>query len=505
MLRPGAWGLRLRAQAERLAIHLSNRWWFVLSQALGYTFLSLLHLWQSLPEIEQGRVFPLGGDLKANPLAEIFQFLTLSYLFAIYALTLRHWSRLNLKARELVWAGSLLGALAWSALPTNSPDILMYVAYGRMAGVYGANPYLHSYAEITDSFSPYAWTNLPMPYGPVALPVLMAAGMLSQLSLVGTAYVVKLVWLLVHGANCWLLYRLLRVWKPKAALYGVFLFGFNPLVLLELPGNGHNDGLMTIFVLGAIYVLYQGRSSWAVLLALLAGLVKLPGLVLWGAILVYLVRLREWRGLSQGMLGSLMLLLALKRMLFPTFKSALALTNPTPWSYNSLHYLLIRFTDQLSRLWYRPLGRPTIFALDRGVFAVLFLCFALWRLSRVRDLESLVREVAHVWLGLLIGYAAWFWPWYVTWLVPLASLTESVSLLRAIIVYSFTVSALYVFPVVGRTPLHWMSATLRIIFAHLVPLRFVLRPSHVGPNLTNEGNGYVGKAHSHEASYPSRS
>ena len=170
----------------------------------------------------------------------------------------------------------------------------MYVAYGRIAGVYGANP-LHTYAEIADSLSPYAWTNLPMPYGPVALPVLMAAGVLSQLSLVGTVYVLKLVWLLVHGANCWLLYSLLRVWKPKAALYGVFLFGFNPLVLLELPGNGHNDGLMTIFGLGAIYVLHQGRSSLAVWLALLAGLVKLPGLVLWGAILVYLVRQREWR------------------------------------------------------------------------------------------------------------------------------------------------------------------------------------------------------------------
>jgi hypothetical protein len=141
MLRPGAWGLRLRAQAERLATHLSNRRWFVLSQALGYIFLSLLHLWQSLPEMEQRRVFPLGGYLKANPLAEIFQFLTLSYLFTIYALTLRYWSRLNLKPPDLVWAGSLLGALAWSALPTNSSDILMYVAYGRMAGVDGANPY----------------------------------------------------------------------------------------------------------------------------------------------------------------------------------------------------------------------------------------------------------------------------------------------------------------------------------------------------------------------------
>jgi len=488
MLTPDTCGLWLRAQTELLAKGLSKRWWFVLSQALGYTFLSLLHLWHSLPALEQGRVpAPLGAELKANPVVETLHFLTLSYLFAIYALSLCHWSRLNLKARELLWAGSVLGALAWSALPANSADIFLYLAQGRIVGVYGANPYLHTYAEIADSFSAYAWFGFPMTYGPVALPLLMAAGVLSQLSVVGAVYALKLVWLVVHGGNCWLLYALLRAWKPKVALYGLFLFGFNPLVLLELLGNGHNDGLMIIFGLGAIYVLQCGRPSLAVWLALLAGLVKLPGLILWGAILVYLVRQREWRGLLQGVLGTVMVVLAVKWMLFPTLESTLTLTNPVPWSYNSLHVLLIPVIDRLSSLWYRALGRPTIFALDRGVFAVLFFFFALWRLSRVRDLESLVREVAQVWLGLLIGYAAWFWPWYITWLVPLAALTESGPLRRVITVYSFTVFSLYAFPAfaMGQAPLHRMWATLRIVLAHLVPLGFARSTSLLVPNLTN--------------------
>ena len=489
MLTPDTCGLWLRAQTELLAKGLSKRWWFVLSQALGYTFLSLLHLWHSLPALEQGRVpAPLGAELKANPVAETLHFLTLSYLFAIYALSLYYWSRLNLKRRELVWAGSVLGALAWSALPANSPDILMYIAYGRMAGLYGANPYLHTYAEVADSFSGYAWSNAVMYYGPVGLPLLMAAGILSQASVVGAIYALKLVWLLVHGGNCWLLYNLLGTWKPKAALYGLFLFGFNPLVLLELVGNGHNDGLMILFCLGAIYVFRCGRPSLAVWLALLGGLVKLPALILCAAILVYLLRQREWRVLSQSMLGSVMVLLSLKWMLFPTLKSTLALTGLNLWAYNSLHALLIPLTTRFSSLWYwPPPDRPTIFALDRGVFAVLFFFFALWRLSRVRDLESLVNEVAHVWLGALIGYLAWFWPWYVTWLVPLAALTDSGPLRRVITVYSFTVLSLYAFPAfaMGQAPLHRMWATLRIVLAHFVPLGFARSTSLLVPNLTN--------------------
>jgi len=466
-----------RLLPQRLATRLSNKWRFLLAQALGYIILSLLHLWNSLPALLHGQPFPsLGVVAPSKPVnvSEILQLLTLSYLFALYALSLRYWSHLNLKVRELAWAMAVLGALAWSALPANSTDILMYIAYGRIASVHGANPYLHTYAEISDSFRVYTWGNFPLPYGPTALPLLMAAGMLSQLSVVGTVYALKLVWLLVHGANCWLLYGLLRTWRPKATLYGLFLFGFNPLVLLELIINGHNDGLMILFCLGAIYGLQRGRPSLAVLLGLLAGLVKLPALILWGATLVYLVRRREWRALSRGVLGSVILLLALKLMLFPTLKSALALINPMPWSYNSLHVLLVGPVAKLTGLWHRPMGKPMIFALDRRVFAVLFFSFGLWRLSRVRDLDSLVHEVGLVNLGLLIGYAAWFWPWYVTWLVPLAALTESGPLRRVITVYSFTVLSLYAFPTFarGQAPLQRVWATLRVVLAHLVPLKF---------------------------------
>src|SRR5262249_30410373 len=158
--------------------------------AVGYIILSLLHLWNSLPALLQGRPFPLLGGLPPfqsyHAVLEAVDLLTLSYLFAIYGLSLHYWSHFNLKARELVWALGILGALAWTALPANSSDVLMYIAYGRIAGVYGANPYLHTYAEISDSFSAYAWGNFPLPYGPVTLPLLMVAGRLSQLSVVGT-------------------------------------------------------------------------------------------------------------------------------------------------------------------------------------------------------------------------------------------------------------------------------------------------------------------------------
>jgi len=458
----------------------SNLRWFVLSQALGYSVLSLLHLRHSLPALEQGRLFidlDYGGD--ANRGIAILQFLTLGYLFAIYALTLQYWSRLNLTVRGVSWTAAAIGVLAWSALPANSTDLFTYVAFGRIAGVYGANPYLHRYAEFADSFSPYAAgsPSVPMPYGPVTLPLFMAAGVLSLRSVIGAIYALKFIWLLIHGANCWLIYNLLKSHRPNAALYGLFLFGFNPLLLLELVGNGHNDGLMILFVLGSLDAAQRKRSAVAVWLALVAALVKSPALVVWGAILVYLVRRREWRTVIQGVLGAAIVVLTLRWLLLSTPESQLALVDYVPFSNtSSVHHVLIAFVAWLSRVGQWPVAEADLLAMDRRIFSALFFCFGVWRLTRVRDLESLVREVGVVWIGLMIGYAAMSYPWYVTWLVPLAALTESGALRRVITVYSFTVLSLYAFPaVVARGATQWMWATFRIGIAHILPLGFALR------------------------------
>ena len=124
--------------------------------------------------------------------------------------------------------------------------------------------------------------------------------------------------------------------------------------------------------------------------------------------------------------------------------------------------------------WYR---------LDRGVFSILFFGFCGWRCWRIRELSDLIQELAFLFLGLLIGYATWFFPWYVAWLVPLAALVESARLRWAILAYAWSALALYAFPhqLIGLSPYHWFWAALRISIVHLLPmgllLRFIIEPA----------------------------
>lgn len=449
-----------------------SNWFYCLLLWLGYLALALIHWWHSWQPLSQWRVFADLGDSRAsNPVIEICQTLTLLYLFALYLLCLINWKRWRFSVREFAVISIPSGILAWSALPANSTDILAYIGLGRIAAIYGANPYLHTYSEYADYYSNFVEWDITMPYGPVVLPLFILAGWVSQHSVLAAIFVLKLIWLLTHYFNCFLLCRILKAWRLEPA-YGLFLFGLNPLVLLELVANGHNDGLMFFFGLLSIFALQRQWRSAAVWLALLSALVKLPGVFFLLAIMAYLVRRREWRGLGQGLLVSATLLLALKVTLFPSIESMTSMANTGSYTKNSLHELLIVMADKIGSQLGAPMDYERLYSIDRRVFSTLFLCFCLWRLWRIRDLNSLAPELAYIFLGLLIGYATWFFPWYVTWLIPLAALTESLRLRWAIIIFSWTALALYAFPnfVVEQAPLHWLWATLRIVIVHLTPL-----------------------------------
>lgn len=468
-------------------VRISKRGYLGVSLA-AVAILVLIHWHHSWPALSSGQVFPdLGDSRKANPLLESLQAATLLCLFGGYFLCLLRWQELRLGLREVWWIGMPQWLLAWAALPANSTDIFGYIGLGRLAWIYGANPYLHTYSEFPDQFSPYVEWNITMPYGPVLLPLFILAGCLSQYSVLVAVFALKWFWLLTHGCNCRLLYQILKSWN-LSPVFGLFLFGLNPLLLLEQIANGHNDGVMILFGLMAILALQRNWPGAAVLLALMSALVKLPGIFFFLGMLIYLVRKREWRPVAQSLLGGTVLILLLKGTLFPTKESLISLANTGNYTKNSLHTLMIVLSKEFSFQMGLPLHYETLYVIDRRLFTCLFFAFFLWRIWRIRELPGLVQEVAYLFLGLLIGYATWFFPWYVAWVVPLAAMVESIRLRWAIVAFSWTASALYAFPhhLIEVSPNHMFWATLRIVIVHLIPLVLIVRAISAEHSLKNQ-------------------
>jgi alpha-1,6-mannosyltransferase len=448
-----------------------------LMMALGYTVLIWVHWRNSWDYVSQGYPFPdLGGSRKAIPYLEVCQTMALCGLYGLYLTPLIYWDRWKFRAREIIAIGVPVGLLALAALPANSTDILGYIGFGRLAGVHGANPYLHTYSEFADFFYPLVEWDITMPYGPALLPILMLAGWVSQHIVLGAVFTLKAIWLGVHVANCALIYKILRSWRMDPT-FGLFLYGLNPLALLELVANGHNDGLLIFFGLASIYAIQSRWFGAALWLSLLAALVKLPGAFIFLSVVIYLIWRRKWRGLIYGSLGGVALLLPLKVTLFPTTASLLSLTNVGSYTQNSFHHLFIRLAHEITRHFGIAIGHETIFRIDRRLFTSLLGGFCLWRWWKLRNLNGLIRELAYIFAALLIGQAAWFFPWYVTWLIPLAALIDSAQLRWAIIAYAWSSLAIYAFPyfVVAEAPMHELWSAIRISIAHAPPLVLLTR------------------------------
>ena len=446
--------------------------------SLGCAVLTAISWMNSWPALAEGHPWADLGQGFYRPRLEVLQAATLFSLFALYGFVLMRWRQFRLTPRAVALIGLAPALLSLGALPTNSTDILFYLAQGRLLVIHGANPYAHTAYDFPDDFSPYFGWDVTMPYGPVALPPMMLAAWLSRASVVLSIFALKLIWLLVHLCSCAVLYGVLLRKRADAA-FGLFLFGLSPLILLEQVVNGHNDGLMVLFGLLAIAAVQRGRPVAALPLALCAAFVKISGGVFWIAILILLLRQGEWRRAAIGTAACAGLVVLMAGPFFGDPNTALAVANPRMlWkSSNSLHHLLFEFLAGSGPSLDGPIGFPKIFTVDRWIAGVLFLGFSVWRATYIRTLETLVRELAHLFLAYLVGFTAWFHPWYVTWLVPLAALTAADRLRWVIVAYSGSILALYAFPgyLLTQARFHQAWAAIRIILAHVPVLALVTR------------------------------
>jgi hypothetical protein len=174
-----------------------------------------------------------------------------------------------------------------------SQDIFGYLMYGQVAAVHGLNPYIwppsaFAHDALLGWVTPM-WRSLPSPYGPVWTDVnWLVARIVRDWSIVEQvlAYKVLATGLLAVTLLLlwWLLGRLRgEASSPPGRLVAFTAFAWNPLVLIETAGNGHNDALvLTLLLAGLVPLAGRGtgpaqqplRIMTAVALFVLSGLVK---------------------------------------------------------------------------------------------------------------------------------------------------------------------------------------------------------------------------------------
>ena len=208
-------------------------------------------------------------------------------LFTAYYGTLK----LKLSWVLMVVAGLLFRVVFLGYYPALSQDFFRFIWDGRLL-FKGFNPYLFTPNEIMNSqvtvlaemqtlyegmgsLSQRNYSNYPPVH---QMPGFLAA-ILSERSIFGTITIIRLILILADLGIVYYGRKLLGLFQmPKNA---IFIYFLNPLVVIELSGNLHFEGLMVFFMLLAFYHIKQNKNMCAGLFMGISILTKLiPVLVL---------------------------------------------------------------------------------------------------------------------------------------------------------------------------------------------------------------------------------
>jgi hypothetical protein len=341
-------------------------------------------------------------------------------LFALFWATLRIARRVHVPLRLIVACGLIFGfTLVW-LYPITATDLFQYVLRARVRVVHGANPMVVTPDHFPDDpLLPFAgeWADDLSPYGPAWELLAEGIARVGPREAVSGALAYKGVALLAYLACVALL-----AWGTRGDGQALLLFAWNPLVLLQGLGNGHNDLLMLVWVLLAL-LLWERKRLWAPAVAALtlAVLTKASSALL--APLLMVAILRSQRGWSRrlGVLigaGALALGLVLLAYLpfWPPWESIAGVFDEFSHRYT---YTIAALLRMILREF---IPNELALAVPRATGQVIFALLYLWTLVRVWQRRMRLAEAGFLTYFAYLLTSTSYRIWYPLWLVPLAAL-----------------------------------------------------------------------------------
>jgi hypothetical protein len=322
----------------------------------------------------------------------------------------------------------LFNVLLILGVPRLSQDIFSYMAHGYLGQLPHGNPFLLPaeaagntaigpqlaaygwHPENGIGITPYGvlWTRLEMLVMGITSDVPTALLLLKALVVAASLGTAFLIWCFLGRTN------------PRFQMLGTLTYLWNPLVVVEFAGEGHNDSVLIAFVLTILVACAAKRPAASVAALLLGVLVKYLPVMFVPAVLAYLWRTRRGtRGLALQIFIGLLIGVGVAVILYlplwvgsETFQGLLVRGQPISSAspVGALNWFL-RHTPFGSMSGPLTLALVTIPALG----------FMLWASIRVRDIVGLGRALAQVSLAFVLVASPDYWPWYVGLPVALAA------------------------------------------------------------------------------------
>jgi hypothetical protein len=202
-------------------------------------------------------------------------------LTVLYFYIIKNHDKIFKSKKSIITTIVVVAVIFTIILPMTSTDVFYYIGTGWSEAHYGVNPYYTSVDELMIQNEQSAndeillkmkgtWSGQTVVYGPIWP---MVCKVLSYMSLgnLGVALLIyKLFNLIIHIANCYIVYKMTNKNRKYMIMYAL-----NPLVLFEGLSNAHNEILVIFFIAIALYFLvYKKKIIPAIIFLACATAVK---------------------------------------------------------------------------------------------------------------------------------------------------------------------------------------------------------------------------------------
>ncbi|HEX6455308.1 MAG TPA: polyprenol phosphomannose-dependent alpha 1,6 mannosyltransferase MptB [Solirubrobacterales bacterium] len=327
--------------------------------------------------------------------------------------------------RRLVWGAIVVLTAIFAVAPVLlSHDVYSYVDYARLGARHGLDPYVHPplAASADPAFARVTWPDTTSAYGPLFtlvtyplawLPVSVAVAALkaaAALSVLGTAFLVSRI----------------AAWRGVDPMRAAAFLALNPLVLVQVVGGAHNDGLMMLLATLAVAAILSARELSGGIALVGAIAIKISAAFLAPFALLGTATppptgrkypyMEEFRPVGRLLAGAVGAALTLGVGAYAAFQ----------WEWLDSLDVARENQNRTSHL-----SIPTTFARITGLpphacrvaALVLLVAFIAWLLFRTWCGGDWVRAAAWAALAILLA-TSWLLPWYLIWALPLAAVSR---------------------------------------------------------------------------------
>ncbi|MCL4487247.1 MAG: hypothetical protein M1570_03855 [Chloroflexi bacterium] len=410
------------------------------------SWVAYLHLATSYPLPRFVTTYPLTDFGRANhwsPLSLLDFLLSILGAFALYIITWQ-FVRRHPTERCLRWLILMFGMLFALTLlvmyPITATDLFEYVFHSRVLVHYGQNPLVTPPSAFKgDPFlKTVNWKSQASPYGPLWLLLTVPGSLLAGNDLILNLILMKNLAVVFYVASTLVVTAILRYNEPGRELIGMLLFAWNPLVLFEAPGNGHNDIIMMFFILFAIYLLVRRQWLWVLPVLVASFLVKYVTVLLFLPFLMYCWLAQTGRCARFIYLGKTLALASFVFLIlvspFPAIPSGL-LEEANFFSLLAIPTLIFNFFKGIEG---DRMAKIVSWGFTSSAYFLLY-TFSVRALFKAQQPRSLILHSA--WLTTACLALAWeYQPWFTLWPIALGIWVNHRLARRVLLV--FTASAL---------------------------------------------------------------